>query len=323
MILVTGCAGFIGSKIVEFLLERGDSVIGIDNLSDDYSIYLKEWRLKRFHTYPAFEFKLLDITDLNALNELFQKHRFDTVMNLAARAGVRPSVKNPWIYVQTNIVGSLNLLEMCKEFGIRKLLMASTASVYGKNDLPFREDDRTDFQLSPYSASKKGAEAIAYAYHHLYKFDIAIPRYFTVYGPAGRPNMSVLIFIHRIAEGLPINIYGDGTQKRDFTYIDDIARGSIDALKQSGFEVINLGSDHPVSINYLIQLIENCLGKKAKIDFLPRNSADVFAMRADISKASKLLGWRPQTSIEEGIIKTVEWYLENRVWLKDSVTFGD
>ena len=323
MIFVTGCAGFIGSKIAEMLLKRGDSVFGVDNFSDDYSVYLKKWRVKQLQSYPNFEFKMIDITDINALRELFQKYCFDSVVNLAARAGVRQSVENPWIYIQTNIVGSLNLLELCKEFGVRKFLVASTSSIYGKNALPFREDDRTDFQLSPYSASKKGVEAIAYTYHHLYKLDIAIPRYFTVYGPAGRPNMSVLIFIHRISEGLPITIYGDGNQKRDFTYIDDIARGSIDSLRQPGFEVINLGSDCPISINHLICLIENCLGKKAKIEFLPSNSADLFAMQADISKAKKLLNWYPETSIDQGVNKTVNWYLENQDWLRNNVAFKD
>ena len=183
--------------------------------------------------------------------------------------------------------------------------------------MPFREDQKTDFQLSPYAASKKGAESLAYTYHYLYGIDITIPRYFTVFGPAGRPDMSIFKFIHRIAEGLPIPVYGDGTQERDFTYIDDIARGSIAALKPLGFEVINLGSDHPVKLNYVIRLIEQCLGKKAQIEFQPRHPADVQATWADITRARELLGWRPLVSIEEGIQRTVEWYLKNREWVKD------
>ena len=314
--LVTGCAGFIGSKITKLLLERGDTVVGVDNLNDAYSPQLKEWRLAQNQKFPAFEFERLDITHLDALKELFQQHKFDAVMNLAARAGVRASVENPWVYIETNIKGTLNLLELCKEFGVKKFLLASTSSIYGENEMPFRESQKTDFQLSPYAASKKGAESLAYTYHYLYGIDITIPRYYTVFGPAGRPDMSVFKFIHRIAEGLPIPVYGDGSQERDFTYIDDIARGSIAALKPLGFEVINLGSDRPVKLNYVIQLIEQYLGKKAQIEYQPRHPADVPATWADISRAKELLGWRPLVSIEEGIQNTVAWYLENQEWIK-------
>ena len=320
-ILVTGCAGFIGSKISELLLERGDSVFGVDNLNDAYSPQLKEWRLAQIEKFPAFEFERLDITHLDALKELFQQHDFDAVMNLAARAGVRASVENPWVYLETNIKGTLNLLELCKDFGVKKFLLASTSSIYGEGEMPFCEDKRTDFQLSPYAASKKGAESLAYTYHYLYGIDITIPRYFTVFGPAGRPDMSIFKFIHRIAEGLPIPVYGDGTQERDFTYIDDIARGSIAALKPLGFEVINLGSDRPVKVNHVIHLIEQCLGKKAQIEYQPRHPADVPKTWADITRARELLGWRPLVSIEEGIQRTVGWYLENREWVKDVGSF--
>ena len=319
-ILVTGCAGFIGSRISELLLERGDTVVGVDNLNDAYPPPLKEWRLAQIQKFPAFEFERLDITHFDALKELFQRHAFDAVMNLAARAGVRASVENPWVYLETNIKGTLNLLELCKDFGVKKFLLASTSSIYGESEMPFREDKRTDFQLSPYAASKKGAESLAYTYHYLYGIDITIPRYFTVFGPAGRPDMSIFKFTHRIAEGLPIPVYGDGSQERDFTYIDDIARGSIAALKPLGFEVINLGSDRPVKLNRVIQLIEQSLGKKAQIEFQPRHPADVPATWADISRAKELLGWRPLVSIEEGIQRTVEWYLENREWVRNVET---
>ena len=348
-ILVTGCAGFIGSKITELLLERGDTVVGVDNLNNAYPPPLKEWRLAQLQKFPAFEYERRDITYFDTMKELFQQHDFDAVMNLAARAGVRASVENPWVYIETNITGTLNLLELCslrsptaspygslrspttssygKEFGVKKFLLASTSSIYGvgagvsASPMPFREDQKTDFQLSPYAASKKGAESLAYTYHYLYGIDITVPRYFTVYGPAGRPDMSVFKFIHRIAEGLPIPVYGDGTQERDFTYIDDIARGSVAALKPLGFEVINLGSDRPVKLNYVINLIEQCLGKKAKIEFQPRHPADVPATWADISKAKELLGWCSEVSIEEGIQNTVAWYLENREWVKDVGSF--
>ncbi len=331
-ILVTGCAGFIGSKITELLLERGDNVVGVDDLNDAYSPQLKEWRLAQIQKFPAFEFERLDITHFNALKELFQQHKFDAVMNLAARAGVRASVENPWVYLETNIKGTLNILELCslrspttssygKEFGVKKFLLASTSSIYGEGEMPFSESQKTDFQLSPYAASKKGAESMAYTYHYLYGIDITIPRYFTVYGPAGRPDMSIFKFIHHIAEGLPIPVYGDGSQERDFTYIDDIARGSIAGLKPLGFEVINLGSDRPVKLNRVIQLIEQSLGKKAKIEYQPRHPADVPATWADITRARELLGWRPLVSIEEGIQRTVEWYLENREWAKNVGSF--
>ena len=331
-ILVTGCAGFIGSKIAELLLERGDIVVGADNLNDAYSPQLKEWRLAQIQKFPAFEFERLDITHFNAMKELFQQHDFDAVMNLAARAGVRASVENPWVYLETNIKGTLNLLELCslrsptpssygKDFGVKKFLLASTSSIYGENEMPFREDQKTDFQLSPYAASKKGAESLAYTYHYLYGIDITIPRYFTVFGPAGRPDMSIFKFIHRIAEGLPIPVYGDGSQERDFTYIDDIARGSIAALKPLGFEIINLGSDRPVKLNHVIHLIEKYLDKKAQIEYQPRHPADVPKTWADITRARELLGWRPLVSIEEGIQRTVEWYLDNREWVKNVGSF--
>ena len=318
--LVTGCAGFIGSRITELLLERGDTVVGVDNLNDAYPPPLKEWRLAQLQKFPSFEFEQRDITHFDALKELFQQYKFDAVMNLAARAGVRASVENPWIYFDTNIIGTLNLLELCKEFGVKKFLLASTSSIYGESEMPFREDQRTDFQLSPYAASKKGAESLAYTYHYLYGIDITIPRYYTVFGPAGRPDMSVFKFIHRIAEGLPIPVYGDGSQERDFTYIDDIARGSIAALKPLGFEVINLGSDRPVKLNHVIHLIEKYLEKKAQIEYQPRHPADVPKTWADITRAKELLSWRPLVSIEEGIQRTVEWYLENREWVRNVET---
>ena len=316
-ILVTGCAGFIGSKISEMLLEQGVKVIGVDNLNNYYSPQLKEYRLAELQRIPDFEFYKLDVTHFDSLKEIFQQFKIDAVMNLAARAGVRASVENPWIYVETNMTGTLNLLELCRRFEVQKFVIASTSTIYGKNSPPFSENDQADFQLSPYAASKKGAESLAYSYHHLYGIDITIPRYFTVYGPAGRPDMPTFKFIQYIAEGIPIPVYGDGTQERDFTYIDDTALGSIAGLKSLGFEIVNLGSDRPVKLNYVIKLIEECLGKKAKIIYQPQHSADMSITWADISKAKRLFDWQPKTTIEEGISNSVKWYVDNRDWAKD------
>jgi dTDP-glucose 4,6-dehydratase len=316
MILITGCAGFIGWKVSEWALGKGQAVIGIDNLNDAYDVRLKEWRLGRLQGNPQFRLHRLDITDRQALGQLFEENAFEAVINLAARAGVRQSLENPWVYYETNVMGTLNLLELCKEHGIKKFVLASTSSLYGQGERPFREEQSTDRPLSPYAASKKAAEALCYAYHHLYGIDMTVLRYFTVYGPAGRPDMSIFRFIKGVAEGEPLVLYGDGTQERDFTYIDDIARGTLAALKPLGYEVINLGSDRPVPLHDVITLIERFLGRQAQIQRRPMHPADVTATWADISKACKLLGWVPQTSLEEGLRRTVDWYMHNRDWAK-------
>ena len=315
-LLLTGSAGFIASKVAEFLLKRGNKVVGIDNLNDAYDVRLKNWRLKQLEQFENFTFHQLDITNLAQLEPLFKKANFEAVVNLAARAGVRASIENPWVYVNTNVTGTLNLLELCKKYSIKKFILASTSSIYGEMDLPFVENKKTDFPLSPYPASKKGAEAICYTYHYLHGIDISIPRYFTVYGPAGRPDMSIFIFTKKIYANEEIPVYGDGNQKRDFTYIDDIAEGTIKSLKPLGYEIINLGSDHPVKLSYVISLIEDGLNKKAKIKYLPRHPADVSATRAEIKKARELLSWQPKIKIEEGIKRTIEWFLENWKWVK-------
>ncbi|MCX6789065.1 MAG: GDP-mannose 4,6-dehydratase [Candidatus Gribaldobacteria bacterium] len=286
-------------------------------MNDAYPAILKKWRLAKIKKSSNFEFHQLDITNLEAIKGLFGQYKFDAVMNLAARAGVRASVDNPWACVSTNITGTLNLLELCKDYKVKKFILASTSSIYGANETPFNEDDKADKQLSPYAATKKGAEALVYTYNYLYKIDTTILRYFTVYGPAGRPDMMPFKFIHHIAEGLPIILYGDGNQERDFTYIDDIARGSIACLEPLEFEVINLGSDRPVKVNYVIQLMEQYLGKKAIIERQPPHPADVPATWANIAKAKKLLSWDASFSIEDGIKNAVDWYLGNRDWLKD------
>ncbi len=315
-LILTGSAGFIASKVAELLLKRGNKVVGIDNLNDAYDVRLKNWRLKQLEQFENFTFHQLDITELAQLEPLFKKSNFEAVVNLAARAGVRASVENPWIYVNTNVTGTLNLLELCKRYKVKKFILASTSSIYGEMGLPFVEDKKTDSPLSPYPASKKGAEAICYAYHYLYGIDISIPRYFTVYGPGGRPDMSIFIFTKKIYANEEIPVYGDGNQKRDFTYIDDIAEGTIKSLGPLGYQIINLGGDNPVKLSYVISLIEDGLNKKAKIKYLPRHPADVFATWAEIKKARELLSWQPKIKIEEGIKRTIEWFLENWKWVK-------
>jgi UDP-glucuronate 4-epimerase len=324
--LVTGCAGFIGSKVTELLLAEGHNVVGVDNFNDAYDVRLKEWRLAQLQPHPLFDFHYLNIVNRSELEELFKTYEHQTeaegvaglwtgVINLAARAGVRQSVVNPWLYFDTNTVGLLNLLELCNDYSIKKLVQASTSSLYGKdNPMPYAETQNTDHPLSPYAASKKAAEALCYTYYYLYKLDITIFRYFTVYGPAGRPDMSLFRFTQWISEGQPVLVFGDGQQSRDFTYVDDIARGTIAGLKPLGFEIINLGSDEPVVLMDAINLIESLVDKKARLEYQPRHSAEILATWADISKAEKLLGWRPEYNFENGIASLVNWYRANEAW---------
>ena len=315
--LLTGAAGFIASHTAELLLDRGDEVVGVDNLNDAYDPRLKHWRLRRLNARSGFRFVEADIEDRAAVAGLFAADRFDAAVNLAARAGVRQSIAAPRRYLGANTMGALNLLEACRDRQTPKFLLASTSSLYGDcNPLPFAEDADTDRPLSPYAASKKAAEAMCHAYHRLYGIDVTVCRYFTVYGPAGRPDMSLFRFVQWVAEGRPVTIYGDGSQSRDFTYVDDIARGTVAALKPLGYETVNLGSDSPVALNDALRMVEEALGKSAEAHREPMHRADVRATWADISKARKLLGWRPQTPLREGIRKTVAWYLENREWAR-------
>lgn len=319
--MVTGCAGFIASKVTELLLNEGHTVVGIDNLNDAYDVRLKQWRMKQIEGHPNLTFHNIDICDQPALTDVFTRAPLDAVINLAARAGVRQSVENPWVYVDTNTTGTLNLLELCRTEGVKKFVIASTSSLYGAhNPRPFSEEANTDGPLSPYAASKKAAEAMSYTYHYLYDIDVTVLRYFTVYGPAGRPDMSLFRFVQWVSEERPVTIFGDGQQSRDFTYVDDIARGTIAALKPVGYEIINLGSDHPEVLIDVLHLVEELVGKKAIIEYKPRHPADVLATWANISKAETLLGWRPQTQSREGFARLVEWYNENREWAKDITT---
>ena len=325
-ILVTGAAGFIASRVCALLYETGRKVVGLDNFNDAYDVRLKVWRWVQLENRQGLELHRLDLTDAGALERLFERHArmkqgappFDAVVNLAARAGVRASVDNPRVYVESNVIGALNVLEMCRKFGVKKFVLASTSSLYGKNHpTPYREDMNTDYQLSPYAATKKAAEAMAYTYHFLHGIDISVLRYFTVYGPAGRPDMTPLRFVQRIREGRPITIFGDGTQSRDFTYVDDIAAGTISALRRVGCEAFNLGSDEPLRLSAMIQMIEEFTEKKAQIEYKPWHPADMAATWADIKKARKVLEWAPKTAFRDGLKRLVTWYEENRDWAKE------
>lgn len=318
--LVTGCAGFIASRVSELLVEAGHTVTGIDNLNDAYDPRMKQWRLERLLPRPGFTFIRADITDNRVLSPIWHAMptKPEAVFNLAARAGVRQSAENPGLYFDTNVTGTLNLLELARQSGVNRFLLASTSSLYGThNEMPYREDCDTGRPLSPYAASKKAAESLCYSYHHLYGIDVAIPRYFTVYGPAGRPDMSAFRFVKWISEGRQVTVYGDGTQKRDFTFVDDIARGTIAAgLKTSGFEIVNLGSDQPVELMDAIRSIERLVGKPAKLEFQPAHRADVNATWANIEKARTWLDWSPRTSFGEGLERLVGWYRDNSAWAR-------
>lgn len=318
--LITGAAGFIGARTSEMLINDGHTVVGIDNLNNAYDLRMKEYRLKRLQALSGFDFHKLDISDKTII-EHFKGEKFDGVVNLAAWAGVRASVKNPWIYVDSNMTGTLNMLELCRHSGLGKFIVASTSSIYGENPpYPTPESASSNEPLQPYAASKKGAEAMTHAYHHLYDIDATIVRFFTVYGPAGRPDLSIFRFVQWISEGRPVRVNGDGEQSRGFTYIDDIARGVISALKPVGYEIINLGGHEVITINNLVKLVEDVVGKKAVIQYGPPDLADMRSNWADVSKARALLGWEPQYAMRAGIEKLVEWYNTERDWASEILT---
>lgn len=318
--LVTGAAGFIGARTSEMLLEQGHSVVGIDNMNDAYDPRMKEYRLRRLQANKGFSFHKEDIAEKPVI-DLFRNEQLDGVIHLAARAGVRFSVENPWAFLESNVMGTLNMLEVCRQFGCKKIVMASTSSIYGENPpYPTPETASSSEPLQPYAASKKGAEALTHSYHHLYDIDVTIVRYFTVYGPAGRPDLAMFRFVQWITEGQPVRINGDGTQSRGFTYIDDIVRGTIAALKPVGYEVINLGGHEVITINGLVELIEELTGKKANVQYGPPNLADMFTNWADVSKARETLGWKPQFTLKEGVGNLVKWYNAERDWACDVLT---
>ncbi len=318
--LVTGAAGFIGARTSEFLIRDGHTVAGVDNLNETYDPRVKEYRLKKLQALPGFTFHKLDISQKSVIDYL-RDHHFEGVINLAARAGVRASVKDPWAYVETNMIGSLNMLELCRATGTKKFIVASTSSIYGEDPpYPTPESASSSEPLQPYAASKKGAEAMAHAYHHLYGIDVSVVRFFTVYGPAGRPDLSIFRFVQWISEGRPVRVNGDGEQSRGFTYIDDIARGTILALQPVGHEVINLGGHEVITINNLIRLIEDVVGRKAIVEYGPADPADMRSNWADVTRAGELLGWEPQFNMRDGIEKLVEWYNAEREWASQILT---
>lgn len=317
-VLVTGAAGFIASYVCKILNEQGVEVIAIDNLNDYYDVRLKEYRLKEVQNLSKTHFYKIDIENYSELEVFFKNNKFDVVFNLAARAGVRYSMENPHIYMSTNAQGSLNLLDLMKKYEVKKFVLASTSSLYAGQKMPFTEDLAVNTPISPYAASKKAAEVMAYSYHYLYGIDVSIVRYFTVYGPAGRPDMSIFRFIKWIDCGEKLELFGDGGQSRDFTYVEDIARGTILAAKNIGYEVINLGGGkNPISLNTVIQNIEEHLGKKAVIDTKEFHKADIKETWADISKAERILGWKPHIRFDEGLVRTIKWYKENLNWVRD------
>ena len=310
-VLLTGAAGLIGAKTAEKLLAQGIEVVGIDNLNDYYDVTLKEYRLKQIKD-SKFQFHKIDIENKEALKKLFSEHKFDVVFNLAARAGVRYSMENPDVYMTTNAMGTLNLLECMRENKVSKFVLASTSSLYAGQEMPFKEDLAVNTPISPYAATKKAAEVMAYTYHHLYGVDVSIVRYFTVYGPAGRPDMSPYIFADKILKGEALPVFGDGTQSRDFTFVDDIAEGTILAGKKLGFEIINLGGgNNPYTLLQMIELMEKFSGKKAKLKLQDKIKADMDVTWADISKAKRLLGWEPKIGFEEGIERLMQWHKAN------------
>jgi len=343
--LITGVAGFIASRTAELLLRQGHKVVGIDNVNDYYDVRLKYNRLHRLLSasgakpeilepfeqsfrkgvpYPGkdvceagnFRFHFMDIEEKEQVLALFKENSFDAVLNLAARAGVRYSMENPDVYMTTNAMGTLHLLDGMKGTGVKKLVLASTSSLYAGQPMPFTEDLPVNTPISPYAASKKAAEVMAYSYRHLYDLDVSVVRYFTVFGPSGRPDMCIFRFIKWIEEGTPIELFGDGSQSRDFTHVDDIASGTIAAIQPVGYEIINLGGgQNPISLKQIIAWIEEMLGKTARIDNKPFHKADILETWADISKAARLLNWKPQKDVRGGLQECVDWYLKEKAWL--------
>jgi UDP-glucuronate 4-epimerase len=318
-ILITGAAGFIGSAVALRVLERGDSVLGIDNLNPYYDVSLKRARLQRLMRFPGFRFIERDIDDREAMHGLFSVEGFDAVMNFAAQVGVRYSVENPHAFADANLTGFCNILEGARSSRVRHLVFASSSSVYGTNrQLPFSENDNVDHPVSLYAATKKANELMAHSYAHLFAIPTTGLRFFTVYGPWGRPDMALFRFTKNILEGRPIEVFNDGRLTRDFTYIDDIVEGVVrvldcparpsDSSSRAPYRVYNIGSDRAVELMHFIEVLQQALGIKAQMKMLPRQPGDVDATRADVSALQAAVGYRPSTPVEVGVPKFVEWY---------------
>ena len=313
-ILITGAAGFIGSTTAEQLIKEGHQVIGIDNFDPYYDRKIKENNIKELQKSSLFSLYELDILDYEKFEKVFKENKIDYVLHLAAKAGVRPSIEDPIGYQNVNNLGTNNLLELCRKYGVKKLVLASSSSVYGNNKVvPFKETDVVDYAISPYAASKKANEVLAHVYHSLFDMDIILLRFFTVYGPRQRPDLAINKFTRLILNNEPIPLYGDGTTSRDYTYIDDIVSGILLSFKylkehQNVYEIINLGSNNPISLIEMVQTIEKALNKKAIINWLPMQPGDVDITYADISKAKKLLGYNPSITFENGIKNFVAWH---------------
>lgn len=318
-VLVTGVAGFVGFHLAQRLLDEGIQVYGIDNLNDYYDVQLKKNRLAQIGDRPSFTFQFLDLANRDGILELFQNIQFDYVVNLAAQAGVRYSLENPFAYVDSNLSGFVNLLEGCRRSHVKHLVFASSSSVYGANTkVPFSVTDNVDHPISLYAASKKANELVAHVYSHLYRLPTTGLRFFTVYGPWGRPDMAYFKFVQAIAANKPIDVYNFGKMQRDFTYIDDVIEGVVRVMHKppqtnadanaTPYKIYNIGNNSPVELSRFIEVIENALGKTAQKNFLPMQPGDVPATYADVDELIQDVGFKPNTSIEEGMQKFIEWY---------------
>jgi len=327
-VLITGAAGFIGSQLALRLLERGDEVVGIDNLNDYYDVSLKQARLARTADHPRFTDLRIDLEDRAAVAEAFATHRPDRVVNLAAQAGVRYSLENPHAYVDTNVVGFVNVLEGCRHNGVEHLVYASSSSVYGANTrMPFSVHDNVDHPVSLYAATKKANELMAHTYSHLYRLPVTGLRFFTVYGPWGRPDMALFKFTRNILEGKPIDVFNYGKHRRDFTYIDDIVEGVIRTLDRipepnpdwngdapdpgssnAPYRLYNIGNNQPVELMHYIEVLEDCLGRKAEKNLLPLQPGDVPDTYANVEDLVRDVGYKPATPVEQGVRNFVDWY---------------
>jgi UDP-glucuronate 4-epimerase len=313
-ILVTGAAGFIGSHVCEYFIGKGHTVVGIDNYDNFYPAHFKDANLAGLLNHKAFRFYKDDIRDSKALNRIFSENEIDLVIHLAAKAGVRPSIENITAYYDVNVNGSVTLLEAMKEHNIKKLLFASSSSVYGNNPkVPFSENDRVDDPISPYASTKKSGELLCHVYSHLHGFDITCLRFFTVFGPRQRPDLAIHKFTRLIDLGQPVPFFGDGNTARDYTYIDDIVNGiSCAADKLSGYQVFNLGESRTITLKQLVESIEKAIGKPAQLSKLPMQQGDVLITYADTSKARALIGYDPKYDLETGIRNFVNWYQANK-----------